>query len=227
MDMVDPSMLARLSRTGDWDRGAPYVAWRIKRWGDFALAALLLAQLIPLLVIVALATRLTSRGPIFFGHERIGHGGRAFRCYKFRTMYADAGERLERLLASNPEMAAEWSLRRKLDRDPRVTPLGRFLRASSMDELPQLWNVLRGEMSMIGPRPVTDEELLRYGMCARWYISVYPGITGLWQVAGRSCLSYGERVELDRTYAETWSLRRDLAILLRTPAAVFLRRGAQ
>ncbi|WP_454883801.1 sugar transferase [Sphingomonas oryzagri] len=227
MDIVDPSMLSRISRAGAGDRRATYMTWRIKRWGDRALALLLLVQLIPVMAIVGLAIRLTSHGPMFFGHERIGHGGRAFRCYKFRTMYVDAGERLERLLVSDHGVAAEWSLRRKLDHDPRITPLGRFLRASSLDELPQLWNVLRGEMSVIGPRPVTEDELLRYGISARWYISVYPGITGLWQVNGRSSLSYGERVELDRTYAETWSLRRDLAILLRTPAAVFLRRGAQ
>jgi exopolysaccharide production protein ExoY len=224
MDAINPSMLSHVDVR---KRRAMLLALRIKRCGDLTIALLLLIQLLPLLAIVAIATWLTSAGPVFFAHQRVGYGGRVFNCYKFRTMYANAEERLERLLAENCGVAAEWSVRRKLDQDPRITPLGRFLRTYSMDELPQLWNVLRGDMSLIGPRPVTEDELLRYGNCARWYSGVHPGLTGLWQVNGRSRLSYAERVELDRAYAERWSLGRDLAILVQTPAAVLLRRGAQ
>ena len=226
MDVINSSTQSVVFRAGAPTKKTS-LSWRIKRCGDFAMALVLLGFLLPIMLLVVAAIRTSSRGPIIFGHQRVGHDGRIFTCLKFRTMYVDAVDRLDGLLSNDPAVAAEWALRRKLDRDPRVTPIGRWLRALSLDELPQLINVLRGDMSMVGPRPVTDDELLRYGVCARWYVSVYPGITGLWQVKGRSDLSYGERVELDRQYAEEWSLWQDIAIILRTPPAVFLRRGAQ
>jgi Undecaprenyl-phosphate galactose phosphotransferase WbaP len=199
----------------------------VKRAGDVAVAAIILLALLPLLLCVALLIRNSGPGGIFYGHARVGRNGRSFRCLKFRTMYADADQRLAALLASDPASAAEWSRTRKLERDPRVSGIGGLLRKTSLDELPQLLNVLRGEMSLVGPRPITRDELCRYGTSARYYFSVTPGVTGLWQVSGRNNLSYAERVRLDASYARNWSLGSDLRILLRTPAAVLLRQGAR
>lgn len=197
-----------------------------KRALDIAGAsALLLALLVPLLLIALLVR--ADGGPVLFAHRRIGRGGRPFGCLKFRTMVPDAERRLAALLEADPDARAEWEATRKLRRDPRVTWIGRFLRASSLDELPQLINVLRGEMSLVGPRPVLDVELSTYyGVAAEHYRSVRPGLTGLWQVSGRSDTSYATRVALDVAYITRPSLREDLRILLRTPAAILLRRGA-
>ena len=161
----------------------------------------------------------------FFGHRRVGRDGRVFRCWKLRSMVPDAEARLARHLAENPAAAREWAAARKLSQDPRVTRVGRVLRRTSLDELPQVWNVLLGEMSLVGPRPVTTEELMRYGP-ARWaYLGVRPGITGLWQVRGRNRLSYAERVRLDAEYARDASLALDLGLLLRTVPAVLRLTG--
>jgi exopolysaccharide production protein ExoY len=197
-----------------------------KRALDCLIAAVLLIALLPFLLIVAGLIATEGRGRILFGHGRIGRGGRPFRCLKFRTMFVDAEARLQALLASNPARAAEWAIHRKLDADPRITPVGRFLRATSLDELPQLINVLRGEMSIVGPRPVTAEELLRYGSSARAYKSVRPGITGPWQVSGRNRIGYADRVRLDAGYARDWTVRSDIMLVLRTPSAVLSQRGA-
>jgi exopolysaccharide production protein ExoY len=198
-----------------------------KRAFDVILATLMLVLLAPFFAIVAAVIRLGGPGPVLFGHRRIGRGGTSFRCLKFRTMFADAEARLNALLASDPRRAAEWAIHRKLDGDPRITPIGRLLRATSLDELPQLINVLRGEMSIVGPRPVTAEELLRYGVSARAYKSVRPGITGLWQVSGRNDVSYRERVQFDHRYAREWSVLGDIVLVLRTPLAVISQRGAK
>jgi lipopolysaccharide/colanic/teichoic acid biosynthesis glycosyltransferase len=199
----------------------------LKRLFDIAGSSALLAALLPVLLFIAVLVR-ADGGPALFAHERIGRGGRRFGCLKFRSMVVDSAGRLEALLAADPEARAEWDAARKLKRDPRVTAFGRFLRASSLDELPQLINVLRGEMSLVGPRPVQAAELAEhYGLAAAAeYASARPGITGLWQVSGRCDTSYTARVALDLRYLANPSLREDLRILLKTPSAVLARRGA-
>jgi exopolysaccharide production protein ExoY len=159
--------------------------------------------------------------PVFFAHERIGYNGVPIRCYKFRTMVHDAKERLEIYLANNPDALAEWRATQKLRYDPRITAFGQLLRKSSLDELPQLINTLRGEMTCVGPRPITADELKRYGPSARHYLRVRPGLSGLWQISGRSNTSYRYRIVLDRTYVTSWSIWLDVQILLRTAPAVF------
>ncbi|CAA9268855.1 MAG: Undecaprenyl-phosphate galactosephosphotransferase [uncultured Acetobacteraceae bacterium] len=199
----------------------------LKRLLDVAGAFGLAVALLPLLLVVAALVK-ADGGPALFAHERVGRGGRRFGCLKFRSMVVDSAERLEALLAADPEARAEWEATRKLKRDPRVTAIGRFLRASSLDELPQLINVLRGEMSLVGPRPVQAAELAtHYGpAAAAQYASVRPGITGLWQVSGRSDTSYDTRVAMDLRYVANPTLLGDLRILLKTPLAVLGRRGA-
>ena len=210
----------------------PHGAWRaglrpaLKRAMDVAGALALLVLLAPLLAVIALLVR-ADGGPALFAHRRVGRGGADFACLKFRSMVVDSQARLEALLASDPAARAEWEATRKLRRDPRVTRVGRFLRATSLDELPQLINVLRGEMSLVGPRPVIRAELESlYGAAAAHYISVRPGITGLWQVSGRSDTSYAQRVALDVAYVVRPSLWTDVKILLRTPLVVLARKGA-
>jgi lipopolysaccharide/colanic/teichoic acid biosynthesis glycosyltransferase len=180
----------------------------------------------PFFLIVALLVR-ADGGPAFFAHQRVGRGGKLFGCLKFRSMVVDSQTRLEALLANDPTARAEWEATRKLKNDPRITRIGGFLRSTSLDELPQLINVLRGEMSLVGPRPVQEAEIDRYyGASAAHYMAVRPGITGLWQVSGRSETSYESRVALDVSYVSRPSLLADLSILLRTPVAVLSRRGA-
>ncbi|MCC7281405.1 MAG: sugar transferase [Acetobacteraceae bacterium] len=197
-----------------------------KRVMDVLIATLLLVVLfLPMLLIAALVRG--DGGPILFAHTRVGRGGRTFGCLKFRSMVVDADRRLADLLERDADAAAEWATSHKLKNDPRVTRIGSFLRATSLDELPQLVNVLRGEMSLVGPRPVTAAELAaNYGAAAEHYQQVRPGITGPWQVSGRSETSYDRRVALDVAYATQPSLLTDLRLLLATPAAVLLRRGA-
>ncbi|MET3660358.1 sugar transferase [Aquamicrobium ahrensii] len=193
---------------------------RAKRALDGAVAVTALVLALPLMLVVALLIKLTSKGPAVFSHQRIGFNGRTFRCYKFRTMVADAEERLQAHLASDPHAAEEWSKARKLKHDPRLTVLGSLLRKSSLDELPQLFNILRGEMSCVGPRPIVAEELRRYGPVAKDYLRTRPGLTGLWQVTGRDSVDYAGRVMLDAQYVRNWSMRTDLLILIRTVGAV-------
>jgi lipopolysaccharide/colanic/teichoic acid biosynthesis glycosyltransferase len=189
-------------------------------------AALLLLIFSPLMLAVALLIIRRDGAPVFFGHYRVGLQGRLFRCYKFRTMYTNSAAMLSELLQNDPAAHAEWERDHKLSQDPRVTPVGRFLRRTSLDELPQLFNVLRGEMALVGPRPITVGELSRYGR-VRWnYLSVLPGMTGLWQVSGRSSTTYDERVALDRDYVNRRSLGLDVSILLRTVRVVMVREGA-
>lgn len=202
------------------------LAQAAKRALDVGGAACLLVLLAPLFLVIAALVSLDG-GRVFYGHRRIGQGGRSFDCLKFRTMIPDAAECLTEYLSYHPQADDEWRRSLKLDRDPRVTPIGAFLRQWSLDELPQLVNVLRGEMSLVGPRPVTRPEMTHYGPVARLYTGVLPGMTGLWQVSGRSNLGYDSRVALDRAYIEGWSLRLDLRILLATPRAVLRRCGAK
>jgi exopolysaccharide production protein ExoY len=192
----------------------------LKRAFDFALAAAALVFLAPLFLSVIAAVRLTDRGPIFYRHTRVGRQGARFECLKFRTMAVDAEERLSHILQSDPHAAAEWQNGQKLKNDPRITAIGTFLRKTSIDELPQLWNVLRGDMSVIGPRPITRAELNRYGKDRRFYLLVRPGITGLWQVSGRSSTGYEKRIRCDREYLEEWSWLGEFWILLMTIPAI-------
>ena len=192
-----------------------------------AVALVLLFALSPLLLIIAFLIWQRDGAPILYGHYRVGRGGKLFRCLKFRTMLRDSERVLADLLRDDPKSRSEWNTDQKLLNDPRVTPVGRFLRRSSLDELPQLVNVVRGEMLLVGPRPVTVAELTRYGMVRWHYLSVRPGITGLWQISGRNNTTYEERVALDARYVENRSLRSDLVILLRTISVVILKDGAR
>jgi undecaprenyl-phosphate galactose phosphotransferase len=192
---------------------------------DYAGSAVLLVLLAPVIGVIALLV-LKSGRPLLYAHERIGRNGKVFRCYKFRTMVPDASEKLSELLERDPDLKAHWMSRRKLKADPRITPLGGFLRRTSLDELPQLFNVLKGQMSLVGPRPVMSDELAHYGLEADYYLQVKPGISGLWQVSGRNDLDYSHRVFLDVWYVKNWSLMYDCAILLRTPSAVLKKSGA-
>jgi len=189
-----------------------------------AVVALLFAA--PIMLALGLAIFLQDGGPVLFAHRRVGRDGRAFRCLKFRSMAIDAEARLAELLADDPQARAEWDADHKLKRDPRVTRLGAFLRRSSLDELPQLFNVLKGEMSLVGPRPIVEAEIVKYGRRFRHYCAVKPGITGLWQVMGRSDTTYRTRVALDCMYATRRSAWLDLKVLACTIPAVLCRRGS-
>ena len=186
----------------------------------------LLVLLLPLLFVVAAMIYLQDGGPAVFAHRRIGLNGRSFFCLKFRTMAVDAEQRLAEVLATDPDARQEWERDHKLRRDPRVTPLGRFLRKSSLDELPQLINVLRNEMSLVGPRPIVDAEIARYGHRFEHYCAVKPGITGLWQVSGRNDVSYRTRVAMDCLYARNKSVALDAWIIAATIPAVLANRGS-
>ena len=192
-----------------------------------AVATAGLIFLAPLMLVIALPIFLGDGGSPVFAQRRVGYGGRPFRCLKFRTMAVDADRRLEALLASDPSARFEWQATQKLRNDPRVTRVGEFLRKSSLDELPQLINVIRGDMSLVGPRPIVPPEISRYGVHFRHYRSVRPGMTGLWQVSGRNDVSYRERVVFDVAYARYRSFSLDLSILLRTIPAVVQTKGAR
>lgn len=196
----------------------------IKRAIDILGATVCAIVFLPILLGITLS--LARSGQIFFSHTRIGKSGKPFKVYKFRSMVRDADRVLAELLATNAEARAEWDADQKLRFDPRITKTGAFLRKTSLDELPQLWNVLKGEMSLVGPRPVVSAELEKYGRASRYYLSLKPGITGLWQVTGRNDVDYRRRVALDRRYARTASLWLDTIILLRTIKVVLARSGA-
>ncbi|MEM1313285.1 MAG: sugar transferase [Pseudomonadota bacterium] len=197
---------------------SPSASYRAKgkRALDLALGLALVPIIAPLVACLCACVWMRDGAWPLFGHRRVGRDDRPFLCWKIRTMVPDAAERLAAHLASDPAAAAEWEADRKLSRDPRVTRFGEFLRRTSLDELPQLWNVLNGEMSFVGPRPVTAEELEKYGAARGAYCRMRPGITGLWQISGRNEVSYGERVQLDLDYLGSISLLRDLKIILRT-----------
>ena len=218
--------------TARWDRypveaAAPgrLPSDRLKRSFDLTAAAAIVVMFLPLIAVLSLA--LLSQGrPLLIRHRRVGRGGMTFPCLKFRTMVVDADGVLQRHLAENPAARAEWDSSRKLKNDPRVTALGRVLRKSSLDELPQLINVLRGEMSLVGPRPIVSAEAIHYGVHIERYHEVRPGLTGAWQVSGRSDTSYDQRVALDCEYVASRSFGRDLAILLLTVPAVLRSKGS-
>lgn len=187
----------------------------MKRALDIGLGIVMLVVFSPVIGLFALLVALDG-GQIFYGHRRVGRNHKTFACYKFRTMIVGAHDCLDEYLALHPAAAVEWRDNHKLDNDPRITPVGQFLRRTSLDELPQLWNVVCGEMSLVGPRPVTETELSRYGDNVERFLSVRPGITGPWQISGRNRLSYRERIALDMQYVAKRSLWRDCIILLKT-----------
>lgn len=196
-----------------------------KRAFDVCAALGLMLLLSPLLVMVALLV-MRDGGPCLYGHTRVGVDGRKFRCLKFRSMVRNADAVLKDLLASDAEARAEWAADFKLKHDVRVTRFGHFIRKTSIDELPQLWNVVRGDMSLVGPRPVVEKELERYGDSVSYYLGVLPGITGLWQVSGRNDTDYDTRVALDVAYVRNWTFGGDIVILFKTIGVVLRGRGA-
>jgi Undecaprenyl-phosphate galactose phosphotransferase WbaP len=198
----------------------------IKRCCDILLVLISMPLMLPILGIVSAVVMLSSPGPIFYSHRRIRKGGAFFSMWKFRTMCVNSTEVLEEYLARHPEARTEWNETHKLRKDPRITRIGNLLRRYSVDELPQLWNVLMGQMSLVGPRPIVAAEVEKYGDCFDCYCRVKPGLTGLWQVSGRSELSYDARVALDCEYVERWSLTKDVLILARTFSSVVNQDGA-
>lgn len=236
--MIDSTSIRGMPR-GNFSNGSPSLteAARIatqnnaKRFFDLlvcVIGVLVIAPiLLPLFLIISGAILIRSGRPIFFGHTRMGLNGKSFQCFKFRTMVRDSGERLEAYLHDNPEAREEWERTFKLANDPRIIPgIGHFLRRTSLDELPQLFNILRGDMSFIGPRPITRKELDLYGDNVGWYLKTRPGLTGAWQVSGRSETSYAERISLDVAYVRDWSLFKDIKILLLTVLVTLNGRGA-
>ena len=198
-----------------------------KRILDIIVASIALVFVSPLLLAVAILIRFQDGGQAVYAQKRYGRNGRTFRCFKLRSMVANADERLQEILATNPVARAEWEETQKFVNDPRITPLGHFIRKTSIDELPQLVNILRGEMSLVGPRPIVENEIAKYGEFYRDYCAVRPGLTGLWQVEGRSNTTYEERVQLDVKYARTRTFVGDIMIMLRTVPAVLMSRGAR
>jgi len=199
----------------------------VKKTFDLLLSLGIMVIILPFILLLIIIIVLDSKGKPIYRHERIGQNGRKFKCLKFRTMYFDADKRLKELLEKDEVARREWSDNYKLKYDPRITRMGGFLRKTSLDEIPQLFNVLMGQMSLVGPRPVLQEELDKhYGDYAEYYYEVYPGLTGLWQVSGRSEVDYKKRVSLDVWYVSNWSLWLDIVILIRTIKVVFKSEGA-
>jgi exopolysaccharide production protein ExoY len=197
-----------------------------KRSFDILFALMLCPLLVPLMFVLMGVVRISSKGPVFYRQRRVGQNGRLFYLLKFRTMFPDSDSVLTRHLARTPEAQQEWEMHYKLRKDPRVTRVGATLRRMSLDELPQILNVLAGDMSFVGPRPIVRDELSRYGQDVAFYTAARPGITGLWQISGRGRLSYDARVALDVQYVKNWSLARDFSILLKTAPAIARCEGA-
>lgn len=200
----------------------------IKRIFDIIFSLIVLSIGLPVYLFIALLIALSSPGRVIYAHQRIGRGGKTFRCFKFRTMYPDADKKLKELLASNLQLKAEWERTFKLKDDPRITPFGAFLRKTSLDELPQFWNVLKGDLSVVGPRPIVKEEMEKYlGHKASKILSIRPGLTGPWQVSGRSDIAcYQKRIELDEHYVDHRSLVWDLQLIAKTIPAMIFSKGA-
>jgi exopolysaccharide production protein ExoY len=225
--MKYPASLANIShRLRSASAHQPPIGGAIKRGFDIVSAATGILLLSPLLLMLAMLVKFSDGGRVFYGHSRIGRNGDVFQCLKFRTMVENGDEILAAHFARNPQSREEWLATRKLQSDPRVTRAGAVLRKLSLDELPQMFNILRGDMSIVGPRPVVKDELELYGPAADYYLKSRPGLTGLWQVSGRNDVSYGTRVAFDRHYVENWSFIFDLKIIVKTVPAVFSSRGS-
>jgi exopolysaccharide production protein ExoY len=226
MNAMSSSLVAGRS---SWSVAAPIrsVADQLDSVINSLAAAILLVLVAPLMAYVAWRIQREAGGPVLFAHYRVGRHGQLFRCWKFRSMVPQAERVLAELLERDPVAKAQWEREQKLDNDPRITPIGHFLRRTSLDELPQLLNVLTGSMRLVGPRPIVVHELRRYGAVKHHYLSVTPGMTGLWQVSGRNNTSYEPRVQLDRHYVEQRSAWMDFRILLRTAHVVVTGHGAR
>lgn len=224
----DTRVLRNMELPSPWGRLATHSApaFDLCRLFDILIAGVALLFFAPLMIAVAFAIKLEDGGPVLFGQDRIGYGGRTFKCWKFRSMVTDAEARLTAVLANDPEARSQWETYRKLRKDPRVTAIGAFLRKTSLDELPQLLNIFTGEMSVVGPRPIMIVELSLYGRWIKNYRTVRPGLTGLWQVSGRNHLSFRQRVALDKLYVRDAGPKMYLTLLFRTIPAVLLRSGS-
>lgn len=198
----------------------------LKRLIDIVLCLVATVIVVPFSIVIAIIIKATSPGPVFYGHKRVGKNGKYIKCWKFRSMYKNSQEMLQKILAEDPVRRAEWEKDRKFLDDPRVTKFGKFLRKTSLDELPQLWSIFIGEMSFVGPRPVTEEELQKYGEFADYILSVTPGLSGMWQISGRSDTGYEERINLDTYYIQNWSVWLDIWILIKTVWVVINGKGA-
>ena len=199
----------------------------VKRLFDIGFSVAVLILGFPLFFLIWLAVLCTSKGPVFYAQQRIGRGGQPFWCWKFRTMHPDAEKRLELLFSIDPCQKQEWLRTYKLKNDPRITPIGHFLRKCSLDELPQFWNVLKGDLSVVGPRPVVQEEVVQcYGVKAYKILSIRPGLTGIWQISGRNNVSYEKRILLDEQYVDTRSFLLDIKIILKTVPSMLNPKGA-
>ena len=200
----------------------------IKNLLDFLGSILIIITIFPFFILIAILIKLGSRGPIFFSQKRVGKNKKEFYCLKFRTMHPEAEDLLKNLLDKNDDLKKEFEQDHKIKNDPRITPIGKFLRKTSLDEIPQFINVIRGEMSIVGPRPIVKEEISKYGSSFLKAFSVRPGITGLWQVSGRNNLSYSRRVNLDMVYIKDYNFIMDLIIIIRTFGVILfpLDRGA-
>lgn len=195
----------------------------VKRTFDFVVATLGSLAISPFLIAIACAIKYSSPGPVLYSQKRLGENGKHFRCWKFRSMVPDADIKLKEYLASNPEARKEWDESQKLKNDPRITRIGNFLRRTSLDELPQLWNVITGDMSLVGPRPIIDNEIEKYGIYFNDYKMVRPGMTGLWQTSGRSDISYPRRVRLDAWYIRNWNVWLDISLIVKTVRVLLSR----
>ncbi|MDP1834855.1 MAG: sugar transferase [Chlamydiales bacterium] len=199
----------------------------LKRAFDIAFSLCAIIIGLPLYALLALVVKLSSTGKVIFGHERVGRGGKIFKCYKFRTMYPNADQMLESVLNESPALRAEWDICRKLTNDPRITPIGHILRKTKLDEIPQFWNVLVGDLSIVGPRPVCADEIQKYyGVKSYKILSVRPGITGLWQTSDRREMTYQERINLDEQYIDRQNFFLDLLLVLKTIPTMVRPRGA-
>jgi exopolysaccharide production protein ExoY len=198
-----------------------------KRALDLTVALSALVLLLPLIVLIALLVRFSDNGPVLYRHKRIGFRGREFNCLKFRTMVLNGDEVLQKHLELHPHARQEWIDTRKLTDDPRITSVGAILRKLSLDELPQILNILQGDMSVVGPRPIVQDELSMYGIYSSYYLQSRPGLTGMWQISGRSDTSYSQRVTLDTQYVSTWSMMNDIWIIICTVPAVILAKGSR
>lgn len=225
-EAVEVSAARERPRSSVEDLPCRLLRYRAKRIIDILLILISLPVTLPILGLLSVLVMMTTPGPIFYSHRRIGRNGAFFSMWKFRTMCENSAKVLDDYLARHPQARAEWSRTHKLRYDPRVTRIGRFLRRYSLDELPQLWNVMTGKMTLVGPRPIVAAEVEKYGDGFSYYRRVKPGLTGLWQVSGRSQLTYPQRVQLDCDYVERWSMRRDFVILLRTFLSVVNQDGA-
>lgn len=204
----------------------PHESESLKRYFDLIFSSFIICLTFPLFLLIAVLIKLTSTGPVFYRHTCLGKEGKLIHCLKFRTMCIDSAEKLNQLLASSPALRLEWEKYSKLKQDPRITLIGRFLRKTSLDELPQFFNVIKGDLSVVGPRPFTQREVQKYPLKKEKILSIRPGITGIWQTSGRNLLTFEERLNLDEVYIENTCFALDIKLILKTVLMIFFPKGA-